>query len=178
MKRIFLFALMLATCVACDDNDNDNGPEFDNDNDEIVNGKIVDDDPMEFLGTMTVTNPDGTTFVDENARLDIVGDGFPTPSAPATTLSVYMHRMRFAAAMPALEMRINALAYTPGIGPSLTFSTPGPVVPQAYIAGAGWTDQANFPLTTLNGAINNVQCTLEFTCMDTHRVKFEGRLLD
>lgn len=176
MKKFFLFALMLATCAACDDNDN--GPDFENDNDEIVNGKIVDDDPMEFLGTMTVTNPDGTTFVDEIARLDIIGDGHPTPSAPATTLTVYLRRMRFAAAMPALDMRINSLTYTPGVGPNLTFATAGPVVPQAYIVGAGWTDQANYPITTLNGAVNNVQCTLEFTCMGTHRVKFEGRMLD
>ncbi len=176
MKKIFLFALMLATCVACDDNDN--GPEFDNDNDEIVNGKIVDDDPMEFLGTMTVTNPDGTTFVNERARFDIVGDGYPTLLAPATTLTVYMRQMRFAAAMPALEMRINTLAYTPGVGPNLTFATAGPVVPQAYIAGAGWTDQAGFPITGLNGAINNIRCTLEFTCMGTHRVKFEGQMID
>ncbi len=177
MKKIFLFALMLATCVACDDNDN--GPDFENDNDEIVNGRIVDDDPMEFLGTMTVTNPDGTTFVDDKARLDIVGDGGPSISYqnPATTLSIYMHRMRFAEAMPALEMRINTLTYTPGVGPNLTFSTAGPVIPQAYIAGAGWTEQANYPITGLNGAINNVLCTLEFTCMGTH-VKFEGRMLD
>ncbi len=176
MKKIFLFALMLATCVACDDNDN--GPEFENNNDEIVNGKIVDDDPMEFLGTMTVTNPDGTTFVNETARFDIMGDGRPTLLAPATTLSIYMRQMRFAAAMPALEMRINTLTYTPGVGPNLTFATAGPVVPQAYIAGAGWTDQANFPITGLNGAINNVRCTLEFTCMGTHRVKFEGQMID
>ncbi len=178
MKKIFLFALMLATCVACDDNDN--GPDYEDRNDEIVNGRIVDDDPMEFLGTMTVTNPDGTTFVNETARFDIVGDEYPTPLAPATTLTVYMRQMRFAAAMPALEMRINALTYTPGVGPNLTFATAGPVVPQAYIAGAGagWTNQANYPITDLNGAINNVQCTLEFTCMSTHRVKFEGRMID
>ncbi len=176
MKKFFLFALMLATCVACDDNDN--GPEFENVNDEIVNGRIVDDDPMEFLGTSTVTNPDGTTFVDENARLDIVGDGRPTLLAPATTLSIYMHQMRFAAAMPALEMRINTLIYTPGKGPNLTFTTAGPLTPEAYIAGAGWTDQTNYPITGLKGAINNVQCTLEFTCMGTHRVTFVGQMLD
>ncbi len=176
MKKIFLFALMLATCVACDDNDK--GPDYEDRNDEIVNGRIVDDDPMEFLGTMTVTNPDGTTFVNETARFDIVGDGYPTLLAPATTLTVYMHRMSFAAAMPALEMRINTLTYTPGVGPNLTFTTAGPVVPQAYIAGTGWTDQANYPITGLNGAINNVLCTLEFTCMGTHRVKFEGRMID
>ncbi len=176
MKKFFLFALMLAACVACDDNDN--GPDYEDRNDEIVNGRIVDDDPMEFLGTMTVTNPDGTTFVNETARFDIVGDGRPTLLAPATTLTVYMRQMRFAAAMPALEMRITTLTYTPGVGPNLTFTTAGPVVPQAYIAGAGWTDQASYPITGLNGAINNVRCTLEFTCMGTHYVKFEGRMID
>lgn len=177
MKKFLLFALMLATCVAC--GDNDNGPEFDDDNDEIVDGKIVDDDPMEFRGTMTVTDPDGTTFVNETARFDIVGDGFPTLLAPATTLTVYMRQMRFAAAMPVqLDMRINTLTYTPGAGPNLTFATAGPVVPQAYIAGVGWSDQENRPITGLNGAINNTRCTLEFTCMDAYRVKFEGQKLD
>lgn len=176
MKKFFLFALALAACIACDDNDN--GPDFENNNDEIVGGKIVDDDPMEFLGTSTVTNPDGTTFVDEYARFDIVGDGYPTPLAPATTLTVYMRQMRFAGAMPALEMRINTLPYTPGVGPNLTFKNDGPLTPQAYIAGAGWTDYAKYPITALDGAIMNVNCRISFTCMGTYQVVFEGRLLD
>lgn len=181
MKTNSLFATISACallfCAACDDNDN-NGPDFETVNDEIVNGQIVDDDAMLFLGTSTVTAPDGTAFTDEQARISIFGDGRPTLVAPATTLTVQMHGTRFAAAMPALEMQLPALAYTPGTGPRLTFTAAGPLVPQAYINGTGWTDQANYPITDLAGAIDNVRCTLAFTCMGSHRVEFEGRMLD
>lgn len=177
MKKFFLFALALTVFAACND-DNDNGPDFETVNDEIVNGQIVDDDPMIFLGTSTVTAPDGSTFTDEQARFSIFGN-FPTTIAPAaTSLSIYMHRTRFAANMPALEMRLLNLDYIPGAGPRLMFTAAGPLVPQAYINGTGWTDQENRPITDLNGSIDNVRCTLTFTCMGALQVKFEGRMLD
>lgn len=177
MKKLLLFSLLLAACAACDDNDN-NGPEFETRNDEIVNGQIVDDDEMVFLGTSTVTNPDGTTFVDENARFIIVGDGLPSIVAPAATLTVYMHQVRFAAAMPGIEMRMRELAYTPGSGPNLTFAAAGPIIPQASLAGTPWNDYKKYAITGLDGAINDVRCRIEFVCMGTFRVKFEGHLLD
>ncbi len=175
MKKFFLFALMLAACVACDDNNN--GPDYEDHNDNILNGAIVDRDPMVFLGTSTVTNPDGTTFVEKDARFSIVGN-FPTLIAPsATSLSLYMHQVRFAEAMPGLEMRILDLSYT-GAGSSLTFKNDGPLTPQAYIAGADWTDYAKYPITALDGSIVNVNCRIAFTCMGSHQVVFEGRMLD
>ncbi len=116
MKKFFLFALALTIFAACND-DNDNGPDFETVNDEIVNGQIVDDDEMLFLGTSIVTNPDGTTFTDEYARISIFGDNRPTLITPATTLTLRMHGARFAANMPALEMQLPNLGYTPGVGP-------------------------------------------------------------
>ncbi|MCM1300905.1 MAG: hypothetical protein NC250_00370 [Alistipes senegalensis] len=176
IKKFFMFALALATCVACDDDHN--GPDYEDDNDNILNGMIVDRDPMVFLGTSTVTAPDGTTFVEENARFSIVGD-FPTLITPtATSLSLYMHGVRFAEAMPGLEMRIVDLAYVPGAGPNLTFKNEGPLTPQANIAGSGWNDYAKYPITALDGSIVNVNCRIAFTCMGTFRVVFEGRMLD
>jgi len=176
MKKFFLFALMLATCVACDDNDN--GPDYEDHNDNILNGAIVDRDPMVFLGTLTVTNPDGTTFVEKDARFSIVGN-FPTLIATsATSLSLYMHRVRFAEAMPGLEMRIVNLDYIHGAGSSLTFKNDGPLTPQANIANTGWNDYAKYPITALDGSIVNVNCRIAFTCMGSHQVVFEGRMLD
>ncbi len=176
MKKIFLFALMLATCVACDDNDN--GPDYEDRNDEIVNGVIVDRDPMVFLGTSTVTAPDGTSFVEKNALFSILGN-FPSLIAPsATSLSLYMHGVRFAEAMPGLEMRIVDLDYIPGAGSSLTFKNDGPLTPQANIANTVWNDYEKYPITALDGAIVNVNCRIRFTCMGSHQVVFEGRLLD
>ncbi len=175
IKKFFLFALALTTCIACDDDHN--GPDYEDRNDNIINGAIVDRDPMVFLGTSTVTNPDGTTFAEENARFSIVGN-FPSLIAPsATSLSLYMHSVRFAEAMPGLEMRILDLAYT-GAGSSLTFKNDGPLTPQAYIAGAGWNDYAKYPITALDGAIVNVNCRIAFTCMGSFQVVFEGRMLD
>ena len=178
MKKLLFFALALAVCAACDDNDRPDGPEFETVNDEIVDGRIVDDDAMDFLGTSTVTNPDGPTFVDENARFSIVGEGRPTVFNPATALTVYMHGVRFAATMPGIEMRLNNLPYTPGTGPNLTFVDAGPFTPQANIANTGWLDYEKYAITNLDGTIANVQCRVEFDCMDTYHVKFEGRLLD
>ncbi len=177
MKKFFLFALALTIFAACND-DNDNGPDFETVNDEIVNGQIVDDDEMLFLGTSIVTNPDGTTFTDEYARISIFGDNRPTLITPATTLTLRMHGARFAANMPALEMQLPNLGYTPGVGPRLTFTAAGPLTPQAYINGTGWTPQAKYPITDLNGSIDNVFCTLTCTCMGSFRVQFTGRMLD
>lgn len=181
MKTRALFATISACallfCAACDDNDN-NGPDFETVNDEIVDGQIVDDDAMLFLGTSTVTNPDGTTFVDENARFSIVGEGYPTEFNPATALTVYMRGVRFAATMPGILMRLYNLPYTAGTGPNLTFADAGPLTPQANIATTGWTDYGRYAITNLDGAIANVLCRVEFDCMGTYHVKFEGRLLD
>lgn len=178
MKQLFLFALALAVCAACDDNDRPDGPEYETVNDEIVDGRIVDDDPMDFLGISTVTNPDGTTFVDENAVFSIVGEGFPSKVNPATALTVYMRRVRFAAAMPGIDMRLYNRPYTAGTGPNLTFTAAGPLTPQANIANTGWADYEKYAITNLDGAVANVRCRVEFDCMGTYHVKFEGRLLD
>ncbi len=183
MKTSSLFATISACallfCAACDNHDDHhNGPEFETENDEIVDGRIVDDDAMNFLGISTVVNPDGTTFVDENALFSIVGEGFPTKFNPATELTVYMRRVRFAAAMPGIDMRIYNLLYTAGTGPRLTFTSAGPLVPQASIAGTPWTDYEKYAVTNLDGAIDNVRCSVAFVCMGAYHVKFEGRLLD
>lgn len=178
MKKLFLFALALAVCAACDDNDRPDGPDFETVNDEIVDGRIVDDDAMDFLGISTVTNPDGTTFVDKNALFSIVGEGRPTEFNPATALTVYMRRVRFAAAMPGIDMRLYDLPYTAGTGANLTFASAGPLVPQASFAGTPWTDYEEYAVTNLDGAIDNVRCSVAFVCMGAYHVKFEGRLLD
>lgn len=179
MKKLFLLVWALAVCVACDSHDDHhNGPEFETVNDEIVDGRIVDDDAMNFLGISTVTNPDGTTFVDDNALFSIVGEGFPSKVNPATALTVYMRRVRFAAAMPGIDMRMYNLPYIADTGPRLTFTATGPLTPQASIAGTPWTDYEKYAVTNLDGAIDNVRCSVEFVCMGTYRVKFEGRLLD
>ena len=175
-------ACALLFCAACDDNDRPDGPEFETVNDDIVDGRIVDDDAMDFLGISTVTNPDGTTFDDDNAVFSIVGEGRPTVFNPATALTVYMRGVRFAAGMPVgINMRLYHLPYIPGMGPNLTFTAAGPLTPQANIAGTGYTDFNKYTVTNLDGAIDNVRCRVEFDCFDgkkTYHVKFEGRLLD
>ncbi|MDE6864724.1 MAG: hypothetical protein K2I97_00655, partial [Alistipes sp.] len=160
-------ACALLFCAACDANDRPDGPEFETVNDEIVDGRIVDDDAMNFLGTSTVTDLDGSTFVDNNALFSIVGEGYPSKLNPATALTVYM-RVRFAAAMPGIDMRLYPLPYTPGTGPRLTFADAGPLTPQANIAATGWTDYERYAITNLDGAIANVQCRVEFDCMGTY----------
>lgn len=123
MKKLLLCACAALVLAAC--NDNDDQPRFAAENTKVENGSLTGSN-IHFLGTSTVTSADGDVYVDPQSDFEFAG---------LRDFTLYMHRTRFAAAMPAMEMRLYAQPYTPGTGASLSFALPS-VVPQVSIPNA------------------------------------------
>ena len=88
-----------------------------------------------------------------------------------------MHQTRFAAGMPAVEMRIPAIAYT-GEGNTVSFSVES-IVPEALIAAAGsYQPMERYRLTDVEGSINGIICRMRFVCAGEYKVEYEGALLN
>ena len=174
MKKLFLFAFAALALAAC--NDNDDTLRFAAENTLIENGSLTGTN-MHFLGTSTVTSADGDIYVGKEACFEFAGlDDF----------TLYMHNTRFAAAMPALKMRLYSHPYTPGEGASLSFALES-AVPDVYLpndVGGGYSYQPMpaYTLTDVEGSIDNTLCRVSFSCnvprLGSYRVEFEGRLLE
>ena len=179
MKRHRLLLLCLcALCTLGTSCENDETPKvhYASSNGSIVDGYFTSDN-MHFYGTATVTDTNGNSFSDEEAWFEFAGD--------RETLTIYMHATRFAAAMPALDMRIHRMPYTPGQGAALSFSAPSTVpqvrLPNAEGGGYSYQDMPSYTLTKVEGSVADVVCRMGFTCaipnMGTFRMEYEGRLI-
>ena len=171
LKKLLLMGFAAFALAACND-EADEGVQYATSNPEIVDG-VYSGQTMHFYGTATVTNTsDGSTYTDPEAWFEIHGD---------KGLVVYMHQTRFAAAMPALEMRLYRIPYTPGEGASLSFSestfTPEAELPNTEDGGSSYQEVPQFALTNLEGSIEETRLHMAFTCMGTYRMEYEGRLL-
>ena len=173
MKRFFLLAFAALALTACND-DSDSAPRFAAENTRIEDGSLTGSN-MHFLGTATATSADGAAYVDRQAEFEFAGlDNF----------TLYMHRTRFAAAMPALEMRLFDQPYISGTGASFLFDLPS-VVPEVRLPDAGgytWTSLEAYTLTEVAGSVEGTVCRVGFTCdvprLGTYRVEYEGHLLE
>lgn len=173
MKKLLLLACAALALAAC--NDNDDTPRFAAENTFIENGSLTGSN-MHFLGTSTVTSADGDVYVDKEARFEFAG---------LRDFTLYMHNTRFAAAMPALRMRLYSQPYTPGEGASLSFAlesvVPEVALPNAVGGGYSWTPMPAYTLTDVEGSIDNTLCRVSFSCavpeLGSYRVEYEGRLL-
>lgn len=134
LKKLLLLSFAAFTMAACND-EADDGVRYATHNPSIVDGVFTSDN-MHFYGTATVTHvSDGSTYTDPKAWFEFAGD--------RESLTIYMHATRFAAAMPALEMRIHRMPYTSGEGASLSF-TAASTVPQVRLpneVGGGYSYQ-------------------------------------
>ena len=171
MKKILLM-LALAACTACSNNEETECERYAARNDAIVDGRLTGA-AMHFLGRSTVTDGKGAAYTDESARFE-----FADASADGNgRLIVYMHQTRFAAGMPAVEMRIPAIAYT-GEGNTVSFSVES-IVPEALIAAAGsYQPMERYRLTDVEGSINGIICRMRFVCAGEYKVEYEGALLN
>ena len=175
MKRFFLLAFAALALTACND-DSDGAPRFAAENTKVEAGSLTGSN-MHFLGTATATSADGAAYVDRQAEFEFAGlDNF----------TLYMHRTRFAAAMPALEMRLFDQPYIPGTGAAFSFALPS-VVPQVNLpnqvgGGYTWTSLKAYTLTEVAGSVEGTVCRVGFTCdvprLGVYRVEYEGRLLE
>ena len=175
LKKLLMMSLAAFALAACND-EADEGVQYATSNPEIVDG-VYSGRNMHFTGTATVTNTaDNSTYTDPEAWFEFAGD---------KGLVIYMHQTRFAAQMPALEMRIYRIPYTPGEGASLSFTAES-TVPQVRLPNTGgdgysYQDMPSYTLTEVEGSIDEIICRMSFTCdvprLGTYRMEYEGRLL-
>lgn len=153
--------------VACNDSDKET-LRFPETNDRIENGRLTGSN-MQFLGTATSTDAAGNQFVDTEAHFETAG---------LETLVLYMHRTRFSAGMPAMEMRMHDLAYT-GHDKSIAY-TAERVVPQLQVKDLGWQPMEAYALENVEIRIEGVRCSVRFSCdvprVGRYTVEYEGRL--
>lgn len=176
LKKLLLLSFAAFTMAACND-EADDGVRYATHTPSIVDGVFTSDN-MHFYGTATVTHvSDGSTYTDPKAWFEFAGD--------RESLTIYMHATRFAAAMPALEMRIHRMPYTPGEGASLSF-TAASTVPQVRLpnevgGGYSYQDMPSYTLTDVEGSVEDILCRISFTCdvprLGTYRTEYEGLLL-
>lgn len=174
MKKLFFLLLGALAFAACDNDDVAN-VHYASTNDGIENGKLTGKN-MHFYGRAVVTADDGSEYIDEEAYFEFAGG----QSGDGQYITVYMHKTRFAALMPALEMRIYHTPYT-GSGKSVAFSVAS-IVPEVFLsANGGWQPMASYTLTEVEGGIDDLQCNVGFTCtvpkLGTYRMQYEGKLI-
>lgn len=179
MKKLLLLIFAALALVACDDKDNDKdkdnglpaGYKYATTNDLIGEGRIQDD--IHFFGTSQVSTtaaPQAAPFVDEKAHFEL------TATSSEGTSILYMHATRFAAAMPAVEMRLLGVPVA-GSGKLVTF-TAERIVPENFIAAANqWVSNERYAITDIEGRIDNTLIEITFTCAGMFKVSYSGKLI-
>lgn len=104
MKKILFLLFAAAAFAACNDDDGEPKVRYATTNDGIENGYLQGAN-LHFYGTSTVTDAKGETFTDPEAWFEFAGG--------PESFSLYMHKTRFAANMPGVEMRLQTVTYTP-----------------------------------------------------------------
>lgn len=175
LKKLLLLSFAAFALAACNDEAED-GVQYATSNPEIVDG-VYSGRNMHFYGTAKVTNTtDGSTYTDPEAWFEFAG---------GETLVIYMHQTRFAATMPALEMRLYRLPYTAGQGASLSYTAdnwvPQVQLPNQEGGGYSYQDMPAYTLTQIEGAVSDILCHMSFSCdvprLGSYRVEYDGRLL-
>lgn len=171
MNKLLCLLLAFAACTACNDDDNDT-IRFATENDGIENGYLQGIN-LQFYGTSTVTDRNDQPFTDDEAWFEFAGG--------PESFTLYMHKTRFAAGMPGVEMRLRTVPYAPTGDKSLAFAV-AELVPEALRAnetggGSSYQPVERYRITDLEGRIDGVTCRVAFTCAGIYRVVYEGRLI-
>lgn len=184
LKKLFLLLFAAAALAACSDNEAEPievlpyGYAWATVNNAVAEGEVTGN--MLFFGLSNVTTvASGSVFPDDTALFELEPDA-------EGTLYLYMHATRFAAGMPATEMRIPGIVYedasqgTPRLGMTLAETHPENWVE----AASRWETNSNFKVVNLSGTVDNLSCTVSFTCMRKmkekwieFKVDYTGRLL-
>lgn len=172
MKKMLFLLFAAAAFVACNDDDGASKIRYASENDAIINGQLTGTN-MFFYGTSTVTDAKGGTFTDKEARFQFAGG--------ADDFALYMHKTRFAANMPGVEMRLYTVYYTGTGDNSIAFSMPS-IIPEALRenaqgGGSSYQPVERYLITDLEGSIDGVNCRVSFTCAGVYNVIYEGKLL-
>lgn len=172
MKKILFLLFAAAAFAACNDDDGAPKVRYATTNDGIENGLITGSN-LHFYGTSTVTDAQGKVFTDDDAWFEFAGD--------SKEFALYMHKTRFAANMPGVEMRLYTVPYTPTGDKSMTFAEaeiiPDALKENATGGGSSYQPVAKYVITDLEGSIDNVNCHVSFTCAGVFNVTYEGKLI-
>lgn len=172
MKKIFFLLFAAVAFIACNDDDDTVKVRYASTNDGIENGYLQGIN-LHFYGTSTVTDAKGGTFTDNEAWFEFAGD--------SKDFALYMHKTRFAANMPGIEMRLYTVPYTPTGNKSLSFAE-DEIIPQARKdnetgGGSSYQPVERYKITDLEGSIDNIDCRVSFTCAGIYKVTYEGKLI-
>lgn len=174
LKKLLLLTVTISTLAACNVDDKTGLPNnyvYLKENTLIVDGKLQGSN-LHFYGTSTVTDDKGGTFVDKGAYFEFAG---------LHEFTLYMHKTRFAAGMPGVEMRLSDVPYTAAGDRGIAFEVER-IIPEALPPNTMWGNAGQFPvakyeITDLDGTIDNLACRVSFTCAGIYRVVFEGSLI-
>lgn len=172
MKKIFFLLFAAVAFIACNDDDDTVKVRYASTNDGIENGYLQGIN-LHFYGTSTVTDAKGGTFTDNEAWFEFAGG--------PKDFTLYMHKTRFAANMPGIEMRLYTVPYTPTGNKSLSFAE-DEIIPQARKdnetgGGSSYQPVERYKITDLEGSIDNIDCRVSFTCAGIYKVTYEGKLI-
>ena len=149
MKKILFLLFAAAAFAACND-DGEPKVRYATTNDGIENGYLQGAN-LHFYGTSTVTDAKGETFTDPEAWFEFAGG--------PESFSLYMHKTRFAANMPGVEMRLQTVTYTPKGDKSLNFVREE-IIPSALKERTMKAeDRATSPSNAIKSPISQAQST-------------------
>lgn len=174
MKKFLFLLLAITAFTACNNDDDD--MRFAANNTALENGSLTGTNLI-FYGRAVATAADGSAYTNKAARFEFAGG--------QNDFALYMHQTRFSTALPALEMRIYTMPYTPGQGAALTFSAesaiPEVLQPNHVGGGSSYQPAPAYTLTHIEGSIDDILCRVSFSCdvpqKGLCRVEYEGKLL-
>ena len=157
MKKILFLLFAAAAFAACNDDDGEPKVRYATTNDGIENGYL------------------------QGANLHFYPEAWFEFAGGPESFSLYMHKTRFAANMPGVEMRLQTVTYTPKGDKSLNFVREE-IIPSALKennegGGSSYQPVERYKITNLTGAIDGVDCRVSFTCAGVFQVIYEGRLI-
>ena len=173
MKKLLILLLAAPLLfAACSDDDLDfitnppvAGEDYADTNTRIENGRIVGE--MSFRGSYDVSDKNGMAYNNPMAEFAVKPSG--------EGLAVYMNGVKFAQAMPALDIRMTDIEYM-GEGLRVEFAA-GKIIPDAFIKAAGWQPFDKYPMTEVRGSIDGITLRIEMKCMGVYTILYAGKLL-
>lgn len=175
-KLLFLISAAFIVSACSDKNDNGDarptppsGYVYADQNTAIGSGVLRSE--MLFFGASNVkTLSSGALFSDPTARFEFKQED--------DKIYLYMHATRFAAGMPAMEMRITAQVT---FGENTITMRADEVTPQYFVnATQEWVDGTKYPITKFSASVSGTLCGTAFTCtapFGTFDVSYLGYLI-
>lgn len=173
LKKLLFIACATFSLASCNDKDDNGGNsnlpdgyKYAETNELISEGQIMDN--IHFFGVSTVkTISSGAIYTDDKAHFEL------TPASGAGASILYLHATRFAAAMPAIQMRFTDLKFA---GENKTISAAATqFAPENLVAATNtWTSNSRYMITDFSAKIVGTSCEVTFTCAGIYSVTYRA----